>query len=127
MLDSRDVSFGGDPVVIEAFSFGSMVIDGKTYTSDLIIYPDGQVKASWFRKRGHRLTGEDMAALIEAGPEVIIAGTGVSGQVIPEAGLRDRLSQRGVEFISAPNKEAVALYNKISSEKKAGACFHLTC
>jgi hypothetical protein len=104
-----------------------MVIDGKRYTSDLIIYPDGQVRDSWFRKRGHGLMWEDIRGLILAGPEVIIAGTGVSGGVMPEEGLRDRLSQKGIGFVAAPNKEAVALYNTLLSKKKIGACFHLTC
>ncbi|MCP4667345.1 MAG: hypothetical protein GY849_13370 [Deltaproteobacteria bacterium] len=113
--------------MIESFAFGSMVIDGKDYASDLMIYPDGRVKDAWIRKRGHGLIWKDMAALIETGPEVIIAGTGVSGGVIPEDGLRGRLLEKGIELIAAPNKEAVDLYNLLSSEKRVGACFHLTC
>ena len=113
--------------MIETFAFGSMVIDGKSYTSDLIIYPDGEVRDPWFRKRGHRLSEDDMTRLIQAGPEVIVAGTGVSGRVIPEKGLGRRLSHMGIEFSAVPNREAVALYNELSSKKRAGACFHLTC
>jgi hypothetical protein len=114
-------------MMIEAFSFGTMMIDGKSYTSDLIIYPDGEVRDSWFRKRGHRLLREDMAGLIEAGPEVIVAGTGVSGGVIPDKKLGILLSQRGIVFFAAPNNEAVELYNELASKKRVGACFHLTC
>jgi hypothetical protein len=104
-----------------------MVIDGQSYTADLIIYPDGEVRDPWFRKKGHRLSKEDIAGLIEAGPEVIVAGTGVRGRVIPEKDLGRRLRHMGIAFFAVPNSEAVALYNELSSKKRAGACFHLTC
>ena len=113
--------------MIDSFAFGSMVIDGKSYTSDLMIYPDGEVRDPWFRKRGHRLSEDDIAGLIQAGPEVIVAGTGVSGRVIPEKDLGPSLRHMGIAFFAVPNREAVALYNELSSKKRAGACFHLTC
>ncbi len=112
---------------IEGFSFGSIVINGKTYTTDLIIYPDGHVVDSWRRKTGHRLSGDDIGKLIESEPEAIIAGTGVSGLVEPEKGLEKMLSEKGIEFIQAPNQKAMELYNELISKKRVGACFHLTC
>ncbi len=33
---------------IDHYVFGKMVVDGKTYTSDLIVYPD-RVDPSWWR------------------------------------------------------------------------------
>ena len=112
---------------IEAYSFGCMVIDGKRYTSDLLIYPHGHVESTWFRKRGHLLSRNDISALIQAGPEILVAGTGASGLMKPEKGLKEWLSQKGIRFISLPSIEAVAYYNHFSLEKPVGACFHLTC
>ena len=112
---------------IEAYSFGWMIIDGKRYTSDLLIYPDGRVEDTWYRKRGHDLLIDDISALIQAGPEIIIAGTGASGLMKPEKGFEKRLAQEGIHFISLPSIEAVERYNKLSLEKPVGACFHLTC
>jgi len=40
--------------MIEHYSFGRIVIDGKEYTKDLIIYPD-KIRANWWRKEGHKL------------------------------------------------------------------------
>ncbi|MBN1833532.1 MAG: hypothetical protein JW896_15630 [Deltaproteobacteria bacterium] len=112
---------------IEAYSFGWMIIDGKKYTSDLLIYPDGRVEDAWYRKRGHELSTDDISALIQAGPEIIIAGTGASGLMKPEKDLEKRLFQKGIGFISLPSHEAVKCYNQWSLEKPVGACFHLTC
>ena len=113
--------------MIESYSFGSIVVDGKKFTSDLIIYPDGHIDASWWRKSGHKLASEDISELIKSEPEVIIAGTGSSGLMKPERELEKLLQQRGIEFISVLSRKAVKIYNDLSSKKNVGACFHLTC
>ena len=112
---------------IETFTFGSIVIDGNKYTSDLIIYPDGRVTTSWRRKGGHRLSCDDISGLIDSQPEVIIAGTGVYGLVKPEKKLQENLQKKSIEFLAAPNQKAMELFNDLSSKKRIGACFHLTC
>ena len=113
--------------MIDTCSFGSIVVNGKKYTSDLIIYPGGHVTDSWIREKGHRLSRHDIGNLIESGAEIIIAGTGINGLVRPEKDLEDLLSQKGIKFIPAPNREAVERYNELSSKMRVGACFHLTC
>jgi hypothetical protein len=112
--------------MIERCEFGSIVIDGKRYSSDLIIYPDGHVADSWYRKVGHRLSGADIEELIESRPEIIIAGTGVSGLMRPEEELEKELREKGIEFLPTPNKRAKELSNQLSPKKRVGACFHLT-
>ncbi len=113
--------------MIEKYSFGSIIIDGKEYTSDIIIYPDGRIEDSWWRRAGHRLSIEDITSLIESGPEIIIAGTGAYGFMKPADTLNTILSARGIEFKSFPSAEAVKIYNLLYDKKKTGACFHLTC
>jgi hypothetical protein len=113
--------------MIDACSFGVIVIDGTKYTSDLLIYPDGRIVEPWRRKSGHILSSDDIRELIESEPECIIAGTGVSGQVRPEKTLEKILHQKGIMFIAAPNHDAMSRYNEISHKKRVGACFHLTC
>ena len=112
---------------IENFTFGSIVIDGNKYTSDLIIYPNGRVTTSWRRKRGHRLSADDIVELVDSQPEVIIAGTGVNGLVKPEKMLQETLKKKSIEFLAAPNQKAMELFNDLSPKKRTGACFHLTC
>ena len=113
--------------MIESYAFGSIVVDGRKFTSDLVIYPDGHIDAFWWRKAGHRLASDDIHKLINSKPEVIIAGTGSSGLMKPEKELEKLLQQRGIEFISVLSRKAVKIYNDLSSKKNVGACFHLTC
>ena len=93
--------------MIESTAFGVMTIDGRTHTSDLIIFPDGRVKDGWWRRSGHVLTVDDILALIDAAPECIVAGTGTSGRMQPEASLTAFLTERKITFIAEPNPRAV--------------------
>lgn len=113
--------------MIESLSFGRIVIDGETYLSDLKIYPDVRVEDKWRRKKGHRLSLDDMGDLIISNPDVIVVGTGMNGLMIPEKEIEKILAQKGIKFMPAPNKEAMKIYNKMKSQMKVGACFHLTC
>jgi len=113
--------------VINFFEFGSMDIDGRRYTSDLIIYPDGRVQDGWRRSRGHVLTREDVQTLADAGAEMIIAGTGIHGRMQPEPGLERILGKMGIQFKAGRNDQAVAWYNQHLIKGKVGACFHLSC
>ncbi|MBL7205490.1 MAG: hypothetical protein ISS63_14370 [Desulfobacteraceae bacterium] len=112
---------------IDSCSFGTLVINGKPYTDDLIIHPDGKILKPWRRKRGHQLSLDDLRELIDSSPEVIVAGTGVSGGVIPERNLEEDLSKLAIDFIAAPNEKAIRVFNELVQEKRVGAGFHLTC
>ncbi|MBW1697078.1 MAG: hypothetical protein JRH18_06760 [Deltaproteobacteria bacterium] len=113
--------------MIESFCFGTLVIDGKTYTSDLIIYPDGRIVDAWWRKSGHLLTIEDIDELIQSQPDVIVAGTGVHGYMKPDDHLNRLLNRKKITFIADKNELAIKQYNSLSQNKRVGACFHLTC
>ena len=78
---------------IDNCSFGTLVINGKPYTDDLIVHPDGKILMPWRRKRGHQLSMDDLGELIASSPEVIVVGTGVSGGVIPDRNLDAGLSK----------------------------------
>lgn len=112
---------------IEAYSFGRIVIAGREYTSDVIIYPDGRVQGSWWRASGHRLSLADIGGLVGSRPDVIVAGTGSSGMMVPDKELADRLRERGIVLESMPTADAVERYNRVAVDRRAGACLHLTC
>jgi hypothetical protein len=112
---------------IDSASFGSLVVDGKTYRTDLIISPEGRVEEGWRRGRGHRLTMDDIRGLVEACPEVIVAGTGITGMMRPDSKLEKELQDVGIEFFYARNKKALKLFNDLAPSRRTGACFHLTC
>jgi hypothetical protein len=113
---------------IEAYSFGSMTIDGRGYRSDLIIHPDGAIEEDWWRERGHNLTMHDIEKVLRDRPQVLIIGTGASGMMRISPGLHDECSQRGVTLEAYGTADAADRYNALA---KAGtsvaAGFHLTC
>ena len=112
---------------IQQVAFGRLVVDERAYTSDLVIYPDGRVKEGWRRGRGHRLAMEDITGLVASGPDVIVAGTGVSGRMVPEPDLEERLAGKGIRLVAAANERAAELFNERVRGERVGACFHLTC
>lgn len=111
---------------IDSYSFGKMVIDGQSYDSDLIIYPE-KVKASWWRKAGHRVELEDLTAVLAASPEVLIIGTGYMGLMdVPEE-LKKELIKKNIELYVVNSRRAVDIFNLIQAKKKTIGAFHLTC
>lgn len=114
-------------MVIESYAFGNIVIDGRRYTSDLIIFPDGKIVNGWWRKSGHLVTEADIAGLLAAKPEVIVVGTGASGMLKPARGMEEILEKKGIRMITAPCRQAINHFNALSPSKSVGACFHLTC
>lgn len=113
-------------MTIESYQFGNITIGGKTYTSDVIIYPD-RVDSSWWRKQGHRLSIEDLKGIMEAEPEVLVVGMGSPGlmQVPPET--RDYIEARGIELVVEPTDKAWKTYNRLKDSRKVVAALHLTC
>jgi hypothetical protein len=111
---------------IEYYSFGSITIDGKTYTSDVIIYP-GRVDSSWWRKEGHNLQIVDLTDVIKAKPDILVVGTGSSGAVRVPKDTISHLESKGIEVHVALTVKAVEIFNKLQKDKIVIAALHLTC
>jgi len=112
--------------MIESYSFGSIVINGKKYSSDVIVFPD-KVKSNWRRKIGHLLLEEDIQDILEFKPDVFVIGTGASGLMKVDDKINDKLKSLAIEFIIKRTSEAVAEYNRIYKDKKVVCALHLTC
>jgi hypothetical protein len=113
-------------MTITHYSFGKIVIDGRTYTSDVIIYP-GRVDDKWWRREGHRLQPQDLSGVIEAEPEVVIIGTGHLGVMKVSAETSAHLRSKGIEVHIARTGQAVKIFDKLQAKKRTIACLHLTC
>ncbi len=111
---------------IDSYSFGKIIINGKLYTSDVIIYP-GRVDASWWRKEGHLFQLADVAEALQAKPDVLVIGTGYSGimRVPPET--VDRIAAQGIEVKVERTAKAVVLYNDLEGATTVIAALHITC
>ncbi len=115
----------GAAMRIEHYDFGTITIDGKTYTSDLKIV-NRQVVPDWWRRQGHQLDVCDVEDILEAKPSVLVVGTGYSGLMVLSSTLKKELQQRGISLIAKPTGEACKEFNKISDQSVAFAA-HLTC
>ena len=73
---------------IDSYNFGQIVINGKKYTSDIIIFPD-RVQDDWWRNESHELTLKDVTGIMSENPEILLVGTGAPGmiRVLPEVEL----------------------------------------
>ncbi|MEA2015478.1 MAG: MTH938/NDUFAF3 family protein [Actinomycetota bacterium] len=112
--------------MINSYSFGSIKVNGKKFTRDLIIYPD-KITLKWRRKEGHLLSECDIREVLEFRPEVLIAGTGAYGLMKVDNTLKEKLRNLGIEIIAIKTAGAVEKYNKIYKDKKVVCALHLTC
>jgi hypothetical protein len=112
--------------VIESYEFGRIVIKGKKYTADVIIYPD-HMEDNWWREEGHSLSPVDLWAVVQAKPEVLVVGTGYSGlmRIPPET--EEYLLEQGIRLIAERTTEAVRIYNQLCQSTRVVAALHLTC
>ncbi len=111
---------------ITDYSFGRITIDGKTYTSDVIIYPD-RVDPSWWRKEGHLLQIPDLTEIVNAKMHVLIVGTGYYGAMQTPKETIDYLKLKKIELYAEKTAKAVKLYNDMSAKQPVIAALHLTC
>ena len=111
---------------INSYAFGEVVVNGRKYTSDVIIFPD-RVKSGWWKKRGHQVSPEDIEEVIKEKPEILVVGKGAHGlmEVLPQA--KRYLEEQGVELIALPTSEACEIYNQLCLTQKVVAALHLTC
>jgi len=112
--------------MIEAYDFGRIVIDGKEYTSDVIIYPD-HVDGNWWRKEGHRLQVVDIKKAIQEEPKILIIGTGASGLMEVSKDVEDYITSKGIKLVINTTKKACDEYNRLCLSSKTTAALHLTC
>ena len=117
---------GGLRVRIGEFRFGMMLVDGRRYTRDLILLPDGRVVDDWRRVDGHLLRVEDLAALGDD-VKVLVVGTGAHGAMRVSEEVRRWARERDVELVEADTAGAVREYNERAGVAGTAGAFHLTC
>ena len=112
--------------MIESYHFGAIVIDGRKFESDLIIFPD-RIDSSWWRKDGHALGVDDVQDIVKAKPEILVVGTGYSGMMKFHPATKQYLTSSGIELLAAKTENACKTYNVLSKSRSVIAALHLTC
>jgi len=112
--------------IIDSYQFGLIVVNGKKYTSDVIVFPDS-VRDNWGRKMAHQLRLDDIAEVLTENPEVLVIGTGASGlmKVLPE--MRQAVEAQGIKLIVEATDKACHTYNQFCRSRRAVAALHITC
>ncbi len=112
---------------ISDYRFGSIEVDGRRYTRDLIITPQG-VQEGWWRKEGHRLDREDLSAVLAARPQALVVGTGYYGRMAIPGETQAFLKEQGIALHAAPTGEAVQTFNALQKKcARVVAALHLSC
>jgi hypothetical protein len=111
---------------IDSYSFGRIVINGTTYTSDVIIYSN-RVDAAWWRNEGHLLQLADVEDVLRAKPDVLVIGTGYAGVMRVPCETIDRIVAQGIEVKVERTSNAVRVYNDLQGTRTVIAALHITC
>ena len=111
---------------IDRYEFGHMTVDGKHFTSDLILLPD-RIVSDWWRKEGHGLCLEDLEEVLRQPPDVLVVGRGFSGLMTVSRQIISALEEKGMEVYVDKTSGAVEKFNQFTHERRVAGAFHLTC
>lgn len=111
---------------IEDYQFGNIIVNGVSYTKDLIILP-ARIISGWWRKEGHVLHVEDLEEVLNAKPQVLVIGQGAHSRMKIAPEVEHTLKAAGIEWVALPTDAAVQEFNRRASEQEAAAALHLTC
>lgn len=112
-------------MVIEGYRFGVIVIEGESYTEDVIVFPD-RVVPDWRRKEGHVLALGDLKAALEAKPEVLIVGTGTQELLAISQAVVAHTQKAGIELLAFDTRTACRTFNELVDSRRVVAALHLT-
>ena len=113
--------------MIDSYSFGRIVVNGKAYANDIKII-DESVVPEWWRKSGHTVSPEDVTDLVAFRPEIVVIGKGKPGFMSTSSEARRLFSDHGIMLIEEKTSRAIETFNRLHKEgRRVCAGFHLTC
>lgn len=98
---------------IDSYQFGQIVIDGISYSNDIIILGD-TVQSNWWRKQGHLLSAEDIQSIIAAKPSTLVVGCGASGLMKVTDQTQQVLQEHDIKLEALDTHKAVRRFNELS-------------
>ncbi len=110
--------------MIQAFEYGQITIADQDYSSDVLVFPNGDIKES-VRSEEHKLKIDDLEALLNAKPEAIVIGLGTIGHVKVDPKVKEEISSRGIQLHAYKTEKAVETYRDLRTQQTTAALFHL--
>ena len=112
--------------MIDNYTFGEFVVDGKTYKSNIELIGE-KVKPHHYLEN-HLLELKDFKDIINAKPSIIIIGTGASGTIHPPKEIIEHIEGKGIKLIMEKTEDACKTYNDLLEKgEKVAALLHNTC
>jgi len=112
--------------MIEKYTFGEFVIDGKKYKSNVVLIGKDAKPGRYLTE--HLLMIDDFIEIVESHPEIIVIGTGADGVVDVPDEIISFIESKKIKLIIEKTEEACAVYNSfLKKGKKIGAFLHNTC
>ncbi|RKY18661.1 MAG: hypothetical protein DRP63_01775 [Planctomycetota bacterium] len=112
---------------IDDYRFGRIVVDGKVFTNDVILLPDGCVISDWWRREGHLLQVCDIEKHLRDDVKVLIVGRGANGCMVVADEVYKWAGCRGMDVVALVTGDAVAEFDRRADEASIAGAFHLTC
>ncbi|MGQ4833982.1 MAG: MTH938/NDUFAF3 family protein [Candidatus Asgardarchaeia archaeon] len=119
-------------------SFGSIIINGKKYTEDVLIDARGAVikrlkhiSSAFKSKYGHTpLTKAELEETLKkfSNITILVIGTGQYGAMPVESDAIRYLESKGIEYIIETTPEAINRFKELANKRKdVLGLFHITC
>ena len=116
---------------VDSFSFGSIVIDGKKYGRDVLVFPDGTVrqrKGGFWKFGSHAIKRDEIDQLVKADPEEIVVGTGTSAKARLTPDTESWANEAKLNLVVLASQEAIERLNRLVEEgKRVAALIYITC
>lgn len=119
-------------IKLESTKFGRVTINGKAYP-DVLLVGDEIIPRNLRRLHrrygtAHLVPPEELDQLLEAGPEVLVIGTGQQGLLNVDGCLKELAKEAGVSLVVKRTPLALCEYQRLVAEgKKVNALIHVTC
>ncbi len=112
---------------VDAYRFGEIVIDGRSYLRDVKII-GSKVVPDWWRREGHHLYPEDIEDILASDCEILVVGTGAYGVMKIDPMVKEACARKGIKLEAYKTAQAVERFNSLSEQgQKVCGAFHLTC
>ena len=116
---------------VDSFQFGSIVINGRKYGRDVLLFPDGTVrerKGGFWKFGSHAIKRADIEELVKVKPDVLIVSTGTNGKARVTSEAEACAKEANIGLLSAPSLEAIKQLNQLIEEgRRVSALIHITC
>ncbi len=112
-------------VTVRFEKFGELVVDGKIYYSDMIVWWDGELE---FVPKNHVLGMEIFSMMLRKKPDIIVVGTGQQGCVRVSDEVRHRAIDKKIRVFEDKSGNAAEMFSCLAGAgKKVVAYIHTTC